>query len=131
MTSNNQSRYQTAFTVSIEARSVLGSGVSAQDRVQTILTAIDDKALPEDLVSPGHIFPLHAQKGGVLVRRGHTEGAVDLVQLAGLKPAAVLCELMNPDGTMMRGKDVTRFAEQHQLFILTMEELVCYCQSQF
>src|SRR3989338_6086113 len=100
MVAHNESRYGTAFTVSIEARSGVTTGVSAADRVTTIRAAIADNATPKDLISPGHVFPLHAQKGGLLTRRGHTEGAVDLAILAGLKPAAVLCELMNLDGTM-------------------------------
>ena len=114
MSSDNGSRYGTPFTVSIEAR----------DGVTTIRAAIAPDAKPADLVRPGHVFPLRAAPGGVLERRGHTEGSVDLSRLAGLNPAAVLCELMNPDGTMMRGDDIERFAELHGMPILTIEELV-------
>jgi 3,4-dihydroxy 2-butanone 4-phosphate synthase len=120
----NQSRHGTAFTVSIEARDGVSTGVSAADRLTTIRAAIADQAKPTDIVRPGHVFPLRAQPGGVLARRGHTEGTIDLCWLAGLKPAGVLCELMNPDGTMMRGDDVERFATQHRLPMLTIEELV-------
>ncbi|MFC0398300.1 3,4-dihydroxy-2-butanone-4-phosphate synthase [Paraburkholderia rhizosphaerae] len=124
MTSNNESRNGTAFTVSIEARDGVSTGVSAADRLTTIRAAIADHAKPADIVRPGHVFPLRAMPGGVLARRGHTEGTVDLVTLAGLKPAGVLCELMNPDGTMMRGADVERFAAQHAMPMLTIAELV-------
>lgn len=130
MVEQNQSRYGTAFTVTIEARQGVSTGVSAADRVTTIRTAIADDAKPSDLSRPGHVFPLRAQPGGVLTRRGHTEGSVDLVILAGLKPAAVLCELMNPDGTMTRGADIERFAELHGLPILTIDELANYRRSQ-
>ncbi|CCD38194.1 3,4-dihydroxy-2-butanone 4-phosphate synthase [Candidatus Paraburkholderia kirkii UZHbot1] len=99
----NGSRYGTAFTVSIEAREGVSTGVSAADRVTTIRAAIAENAQPGDIVSPGHVFPLRAMPGGVLARRGHTEGTVDLAILAGLRPTGVLCELMNPDGTMARG----------------------------
>jgi len=111
MVQTNESRNGTAFTVSIEAREGVHTGVSAADRVTTIRAAIADGAKPHDIVRPGHVFPLRAQPGGVLARRGHTEGTVDLSILAGLKPAGVLCELMNPDGTMTRGDDVERFAQ--------------------
>lgn len=130
MVEQNQSRYGTAFTVTIEARQGVSTGVSAADRVTTIRTAIADDAKPSDLSRPGHVFPLRAQPGGVLTRRGHTEGSVDLAILAGLKPAAVLCELMNPDGTMTRGADIERFAELHGLPILTVDELANYRRSQ-
>ncbi|VVE90221.1 3,4-dihydroxy-2-butanone-4-phosphate synthase [Pandoraea bronchicola] len=126
MVEQNESRYGTAFTVTIEARQGVSTGVSAADRVTTIRAAIADDAQPSDLSRPGHVFPLRAQPGGVLTRRGHTEGSVDLAILAGLKPAAVLCELMNPDGTMTRGADIERFAEQHGLPILTIDELANY-----
>nr|AHN77226.2 3,4-dihydroxy-2-butanone-4-phosphate synthase [Pandoraea pnomenusa]ANC46972.1 3,4-dihydroxy-2-butanone-4-phosphate synthase [Pandoraea pnomenusa] len=129
MVEQNQSRYGTAFTVTIEARQGVSTGVSAADRVTTIRTAIADDAKPSDLSRPGHVFPLRAQPGGVLTRRGHTEGSVDLAILAGLKPAAVLCELMNPDGTMTRGADIERFAELHGLPILTIDELANYRRS--
>ena len=122
----NESRYGTAFTVSIEAREGVTTGVSAQDRLTTIRAAIADHAKPEDLARPGHVFPLRANQGGVLVRRGHTEGSVDLAILAGLKPAAVLCELMNADGSMMRGEQVRAFSVQHHFPILTIEDIVQY-----
>jgi 3,4-dihydroxy 2-butanone 4-phosphate synthase len=124
MVSRNESRYGTAFTVSIEAREGITTGVSAADRVTTIRAAIADDAEPDDLVRPGHVFPLRAVPGGVLARRGHTEGAVDLARLADLKPAAVLCELMNADGTMMRGAQVQRFAHRYGFPMLTIAELV-------
>ena len=126
MVQTNESRNGTAFTVSIEAREGVHTGVSAADRVTTIRAAIADGAKPHDIVRPGHVFPLRAQPGGVLARRGHTEGTVDLSILAGLKPAGVLCELMNPDGTMTRGDDVERFAQQHGLPMLTIAELVVF-----
>lgn len=129
MVASNESRYGTAFTVSIEARRGVSTGVSAADRLTTIRAAIADGARPADIVRPGHVFPLRAQPGGVLARRGHTEGAVDLAALAGLKPAGVLCELMNADGTMMRGGDVERFAEAHGMPILTIAELVAFRRS--
>lgn len=116
----------TAFTVSIEARKGVTTGISAHDRAVTILTAIADDAKPEDLVTPGHVFPLRAQPGGVLVRAGHTEGSVDLARLAGLKPAAVICEIMNDDGTMARMPDLEKFAEKHGLKIATIADLISY-----
>ena len=125
----NESRYGTAFTVSIEARAGVTTGVSAQDRLTTVRAAIAEDAKPEDLARPGHVFPLRATKGGVLARRGHTEGSVDLAVLAGLKPAAVLCELMNPDGSMMRGEQVLAFSAQHHFPILTIEDIVRYRSS--
>jgi len=124
MAAANGSRYGTAFTVSIEAREGVTTGVSAADRVTTIRAAIADQAKPGDIVRPGHVFPLRAMPGGVLARRGHTEGTVDLAILAGLKPAGVLCELMNADGTMTRGAQVERFAKEHGLPMLTIAELV-------
>lgn len=124
MVARNESRFSTAFTVSIEARHGVTTGVSAQDRVTTIRAAIADGAQPDDLVRPGHVFPLCAHPQGVLGRRGHTEGAVDLARLAGLTPAAVLCELMNPDGTMARGWDIERFAELHDLPVITIDDLI-------
>ena len=126
MVANNGSRYGTAFTVSIEAREGVTTGVSAADRVTTIRTAIAAGASAADLVSPGHVFPLRAAPGSVLERRGHTEGAVELARLAGLQPAAVLCELMNPDGSMMRGDELVAFSRQHGCPMLTIEELVSY-----
>jgi 3,4-dihydroxy 2-butanone 4-phosphate synthase len=124
MVADNRSRHGTAFTVSIEAAHGVGTGVSATDRVVTVRAAIAADARPGHLVSPGHVFPLRAAPGGVLARRGHTEGAVDLCRLAGLQPAAVLCELMNADGTMARGVQVERFARDHALPTLTIDEIV-------
>jgi len=124
MAPENGSRYGTPFTVSIEARHGVTTGVSAADRVSTIKAAIARNAQPDDLVRPGHVFPLRATPGGVLARAGHTEGSVDLAKLAGLQPAAVLCELMNPDGTMMRGEQIERFAEERAFPILTIAELI-------
>lgn len=126
MVSNNDSRYGTAFTVTIEAKQGVTTGVSAADRVTTILTAIAADAQPDHLARPGHVFPLRAAPGGVLSRRGHTEGSVDLVQMAGLMPAAVLCELMNPDGSMARGHDIAEYAITHDLVILSIDELANY-----
>jgi len=128
MVVNNESRFQTAFTVTIEARQGVTTGVSAQDRVTTIRAAIAQDARPEDLARPGHVFPLRAAPGGILSRQGHTEGSVELAQLAGLNPAAVLCELTNPDGTMTKGDEIQRFAEQHRMTVLTIEELVHHSQ---
>jgi len=122
MVEHNESRFGTAFTLSIEAREGVSTGVSAEDRVTTIQAALSGPR--EAIVSPGHVFPLRAQSGGVLARRGHTEGAVDLARLAGLRPAAVLCELMNPDGSMTRGNDLLRYAQAHGLTILSISELV-------
>ena len=129
MVTHNGSRYGTAFTVSIEAREGVTTGVSAADRVTTIRTAIHPGSKAADLVSPGHVFPLRAAPGGVLERRGHTEGAVELARLAGLQPAAVLCELMNEDGSMMRGDQLVAFSRQHGYPMLTIEELVGYRRS--
>lgn len=126
MVSENTSRFQTAFTVSIDARCGITTGISAADRACTILTTIDNQTKPEDLVSPGHIFPLRAKEGGVLVRTGQTEGSVDLVRLAGLKPAAVICEIMRDDGTMARMPDLQIFAEKHGLKIVTIADLIKY-----
>jgi 3,4-dihydroxy 2-butanone 4-phosphate synthase len=122
----NGSRHGTAFTVSIEAREGVTTGVSAADRVRTVWAATRPGASAADLVSPGHVFPLTAAPGGVLARRGHTEGALELCALAGLRPAAVLCELMNADGTMARGPQVTAFAERHGLPRLMIDELVAW-----
>jgi 3,4-dihydroxy 2-butanone 4-phosphate synthase len=124
MAQENGSRYGTPFTVSIEAREGVTTGVSAQDRVTTIRAAIAPAARPQDLVRPGHVFPLRANPGGVLARAGHTEGSVELSILAGLQPSAVLCELMNEDGTMMRGAAIERFARQRGYPILTIAELI-------
>jgi len=116
----------TAFTVSIDARYGVTTGISAHDRAKTILTAIADDAKPEDLVRPGHVFPLRARRGGVLVRAGHTEASVDLARLAGLKPAAVICEIMKDDGTMARLSDLMLFAKEHGLKIITIADLIKY-----
>ena len=126
MVSENTSPFQTAFTVSIDAHKGVTTGISAADRATTILTAIDDQFQPDDLVSPGHIFPLRARKGGVLVRTGQTEGSVDLARLAGLKAAAVICEIMNDDGTMARMPDLQIVAEKHNLKIVTIADLIKY-----
>lgn len=126
MVVSNESRFRTAFTVSIEARQGVSTGVSAKDRLTTIRAAIADAARPEDLVSPGHVFPLRAHPQGVLGRRGHTEGSVDLARLAGFKPAAVLCELMHPDGTMMRGQAARDFAAAYDFPVLSIAQLVEY-----
>ena len=126
MVSENTSRFQTAFTVSIDARKGVTTGISAADRAATILTAVDKSTQPEDLVSPGHIFPLRARQGGVLVRTGQTEGSVDLARLAGLKPAGVICEIMKDDGTMARMPDLRVFAEEHRLKIVTIADLIKY-----
>jgi 3,4-dihydroxy 2-butanone 4-phosphate synthase len=126
MVANNQSRFQTAFTVTIEASEGVTTGVSAQDRVTTIRAAIADNAKPSDLVQPGHVFPLRAAAGGVLARQGHTEGAVELARMAGLKPAAVLCEITNPDGTMAKGNDIDQFAKRYGMVVLSIAELVEY-----
>jgi len=126
MVSDNRSRFQTAFTVSIEARRGVTTGISAADRATTVLTAIDDRTKPEDLISPGHIFPLRAREGGVLVRSGQTEGSVDLARLAGLKAAAVICEVMNEDGTMARMPDLVIFAKRHNLKIITIADIIKY-----
>jgi 3,4-dihydroxy 2-butanone 4-phosphate synthase/GTP cyclohydrolase II len=126
MVSTNTSTFQTAFTVSVEAKRGVTTGISAADRATTILTAIADGAKPEDLVRPGHVFPLRAKKGGVLVRTGQTEGSVDLARLAGLKPAGVICEVMNDDGTMSRMPDLEIFAKKHNLKIITIADLIRY-----
>lgn len=126
MSPRNRSRMQTAFTVSIEAREGVTTGISAADRAHTIQVAIDPSKRPEDIVSPGHIFPLKARDGGVLVRAGHTEAAVDIARLAGLNPAGVICEIMNDDGTMARMPDLIKFAEKHKLKIATIADLISY-----
>jgi 3,4-dihydroxy 2-butanone 4-phosphate synthase len=124
MVSNNESPFGTPFTVSIDARNGVTTGVSAVDRVTTIRTAIANNAVTSDLARPGHVFPLRAAAGGVLERQGHTEGSVELARLAGLKPAAVLCELTNPDGTMAKGADIETFAARHNMVVLSIAELV-------
>jgi 3,4-dihydroxy 2-butanone 4-phosphate synthase len=126
MVVRNESRNRTAFTVSIEAKEGVTTGVSAQDRVTTIRAALREGAGPEDLARPGHVFPLRTHPEGLRGRRGHTEGSVELAKLAGYRPAAVLCELMNPDGTMMRGPELERYGREHNLPLLTIEELVAW-----
>jgi 3,4-dihydroxy 2-butanone 4-phosphate synthase/GTP cyclohydrolase II len=126
MVTDNRSPFRTAFTVSIEARQGVTTGISAADRAHTILTAIADDAEPDDLIQPGHVFPLRARRGGVLFRTGQTEGSVDLARLAGLKPAGVICEVMNDDGTMARMPDLQKFAEQHGLKIATVADVIAY-----
>ncbi len=126
MADNNTSRFQTAFTISIEARYGVTTGISAADRATTILAAVADDAKPFDLVRPGHVFPLRARKGGVIVRSGQTEGSVDLARLAGLKPAGVICEIMNEDGTMSRMPDLEKFSKKHQIGICTIADLIEY-----
>ncbi|MDX5630039.1 MULTISPECIES: 3,4-dihydroxy-2-butanone-4-phosphate synthase [unclassified Brenneria] len=129
MVAHNSSHYQTAFTVTIEAAEGVTTGVSAADRITTIRAAIADGAKPSDLNHPGHVFPLRAQPGGVLTRGGHTEASVDLATLAGLKPAGVLCELSNDDGSMARAPEVIAFAKQHNMPVLTIEDIVTYRQA--
>ncbi|QBF82838.1 3,4-dihydroxy-2-butanone-4-phosphate synthase [Shewanella maritima] len=128
MVENNNSANQTAFTVSIEAKVGVTTGVSAADRVTTIKTAINPDAKPTDLARPGHVFPLRARKGGVMTRRGHTEGTVDLMQMAGLQPAGVLCELTNEDGTMAKTPEIIEFGLKHNMPVLTIEDMVLYRQ---
>lgn len=126
MVENNTSPFQTGFTVSIEARHGVTTGISAADRATTILTAVADDAKPSDLVRPGHVFPLRAREGGVMVRAGQTEGSVDLARIAGLKPAGVICEIMKDDGTMARMPDLEKFSEKHGIGICTIADLIEY-----
>jgi 3,4-dihydroxy 2-butanone 4-phosphate synthase/GTP cyclohydrolase II len=126
MAVNNSSRHETPFTVSIEAREGVSTGISAPDRAHTVATAINEQNTMAQLATPGHIFPLRARRGGVLVRAGHTEAAVDIARLAGLKPAGVICEIMNPDGTMARLPELVDFAKTHGLKIGTISELIAY-----
>ncbi len=126
MTRKNQSPFGTAFTISIEASRGVSTGISAADRAHTILTAVNTEAKPEDLISPGHIFPLRAQKGGVLVRAGQTEGSVDFATIAGLRPAGVICEIMNDDGTMARMQDLQKFSQEHGIPLVTVKDLIAY-----
>lgn len=123
---NNTSSRGTPFTVSIEAQHGVSTGVSAHDRAVTIRTAISDNVKPEYIAKPGHIFPLYARAGGVLERQGHTEGSIDIARLAGFQPAAVLCEVMNPDGSMARGAQLENFAKQHQLTMISIDDIVDY-----
>src|SRR5438445_1505592 len=126
MTEHNEAPLGTAFTVSIEAREGVTTGISAADRSHTIQVAINPESLPGDLVQPGHVFPLRAKPGGVLERIGQTEAAVDLARLAGLTPSGVVCEIMNEDGTMARVPDLTRFCDRHGLRLITVAQLVEY-----
>ena len=126
MVSKNGTSHGTAFTVSIEAAEGVTTGISAADRAHTVQTAVNSKAKASDLVQPGHIFPLQAVDGGVLMRAGHTEAGCDLAQLAGCSPAAVICEIMKDDGTMARLPDLIEFAKEHQLKIGTISDLIAY-----
>lgn len=126
MSPRNSSRHETAFTLSIEAREGVTTGISAHDRARTVAVAIDPGSGPADIASPGHVFPLRAREGGVLVRAGHTEAAVDVARLAGLNPSGVICEIMNEDGTMARLPDLVAFAQRHGLKIGTIADLIAY-----
>ena len=126
MVEKNTSQNQTGFTVTIEAAKGVTTGVSAADRITTIKAAIADNAVPADINRPGHVFPLRGREGGVLTRRGHTEASIDLATLAGFKPAGVLCELTNDDGTMARAPDVVKFAREHNMTVVTIEDLASY-----
>jgi 3,4-dihydroxy 2-butanone 4-phosphate synthase/GTP cyclohydrolase II len=126
MASQNSSRHETAFTVSIEAREGVSTGISAHDRARTVAVAIDAGKGAQDIATPGHVFPLRARDGGVLVRAGHTEAAVDVARLAGLNPSGVICEIMNEDGTMSRLPDLVAFAQKHNLKIGTISDLIAY-----
>ena len=129
MVEDNTSRYGTGFTVSIEATEGVTTGVSAADRVTTVRAAVEADARPGDLCRPGHVFPLRARRGGVLERPGHTEATVDLMDLAGLEPFGVLCELTNPDGTMARLPRIAEFAREHGMCVLAVDDLVAYRQA--
>ncbi|KNG95315.1 3,4-dihydroxy-2-butanone-4-phosphate synthase [Pseudaestuariivita atlantica] len=126
MSTNNSSRHETAFTVSIEAREGVTTGISAHDRARTVAVAIDSASTEADIATPGHVFPLRAKKGGVLVRAGHTEAAVDISRLAGLNPSGVICEIMNEDGSMSRLPELVSFAQLHGLKIGTISDLIAY-----
>ncbi len=126
MTSHNSSRHETAFTVSIEAREGVSTGISAHDRARTVAVAIDSETTQGDIATPGHVFPLRAREGGVLVRAGHTEAAVDISRLAGLNPSGVICEIMNDDGSMARLPDLVAFAQRHAIRIGTISDLIAY-----
>ncbi|MDF1677198.1 MAG: GTP cyclohydrolase II [Legionellaceae bacterium] len=126
MTARNRSPYGTGFTVSIEASSGVSTGISANDRAHTIQVAIADETTPKDIISPGHMFPLRARPGGVFERQGQTEGSIDLMQLAGLKPAAVICEIINEDGTMSRRDDLQRFSEEHHIPMVSVRDVMDY-----
>src|SRR5688500_11452243 len=126
MVAQNTARFDTAFCISVEAKHVTSTGISASDRAATVLAAIDSSTRPGDLARPGHMFPLKARNGGVLVRAGQTEAAVDLARIAGLYPAGVICEIMNDDGTMARVPELTRFARRHKLPMITIADLIQY-----
>jgi 3,4-dihydroxy 2-butanone 4-phosphate synthase/GTP cyclohydrolase II len=126
MSSRNETRHETAFTVSIEARDGVTTGISAHDRAHTIQVAIDPQRGREDIVTPGHVFPLMAREGGTLVRAGHTEAVVDIARMAGLNPSGVICEIMNDDGTMARLPDLVKFAQFHNMKIATIADLIAY-----
>src|SRR5580704_2083069 len=126
MVSQNSSRFDTAFCVSIEAKGRTSTGISASDRATTVLAAIDPATKPSDLARPGHMFPLRSRTGGVMVRAGQTEAAVDLARIAGLYPAGVICEVMNEDGTMARVPELTKFARKHGLLMITIADLIKY-----
>ena len=126
MVAQNTTTFDTAFCVAIEAKGVTSTGISAADRAATVLAAIDSNTRPSDLARPGHMFPLRARDGGVLVRAGQTEAAVDLARIAGLYPAGVICEIMNPDGTMARVPELTKFAKKHKLLMITVADLIQY-----
>ena len=126
MPKRNESRHDTAFTVSIEAREGITTGISASDRSRTIMTAIDPASGHNDITSPGHVFPLMARDGGVLVRAGHTEAGVDMARLAGLNPSAVICEIMNDDGSMARMSDLEAFAQRHAVKVASISDLISY-----
>jgi 3,4-dihydroxy 2-butanone 4-phosphate synthase/GTP cyclohydrolase II len=126
MVPQNTARFETAFCVSIEAKYTTSTGISAADRAATVLAAIEHRTRPSDLARPGHMFPLKARDGGVLVRAGQTEAAVDLARIAGLYPAGVICEILNPDGTMARVPELTKFAKKHKLLMITIADLINY-----
>ncbi|WP_343154305.1 3,4-dihydroxy-2-butanone-4-phosphate synthase [Buchnera aphidicola] len=128
MVKNNTSTYRTGFTVTIEASQGISTGVSAQDRLTTIKTAIADNAQPSDLNRPGHVFPLRGDIGGILARPGHTEAAIEIVSLAGLKPAGVICELTNKDGSMSRTPEIIKFSKEKKMTVLTINDLILYIQ---
>lgn len=126
MIKENTSSFQTPFTITIEAKKGVTTGVSAKDRLRTIQVACNENTKSSDLAKPGHIFPLRANDNGVLERKGHTEGSIDLMKLAGLKPEAVLCELMNDDGTMAKNDTIIQFAEEHNLVVLSIQDIIQY-----
>src|SRR4051795_7967069 len=128
MTAKNESGFKTAFTISVEAREGVSTGISAHDRAHTIQVAVDARSGPHDLVQPGHVFPLKAKGGGVLERAGQTEAAVDLARLAGLIPAGVICEVMKDDGTMARVPDLVEYCQEHDLKMVTVADLIAYRQ---